>query len=294
MIEKIINKMVFLKKTPRNFTKLILNFFIIFDEFFWKLRVNYFLIFSKKKNQLHYVFKELKNNGYAIFERFYDEKTTNIIKENCLNEINNLPANKISNIETISNLILPNGLRLEKLNESIKLKGLNKLNPFFSNITNNYFFKKICWIYQLNLDSTLIYNLVHDGSFKHSIFSDKISKKMIAGQPHIDNGIHGLRLALALEDIDANNGPTVIFKGSMKMKKIKKNHTNVLLESFGFISDKESGHNLNEKDIEYLEQNCEKTEIICKKGDLVLIDLKSAHYQQILKKGQRHILWRYC
>ena len=74
---------------------------------------------------------------------------------------------------------------------------------------------------------------------------------------------------------------------------MKKNHLNIFLERFGFDVRKESGHNLNKEDLDYLEENSEKVKITCKKGDLILLDLKSAHYQSILKKKERHILWHY-
>ena len=31
----------------------------------------------------------------------------------------------------------------------------------------------------------------------------------------------------------------------------------------------------------------------CKKGDLVIIDLKTAHHGVVPKKGERHLLWFY-
>ena len=117
---------------------------------------------------------------------------------------------------------------------------------------------------------------------------------MIAGQPHIDMSTHTLRCALAIENIEEHNGPTIVFKRSMKMKKLKKNYTNIFLETFGFNTKNESGHNLDSNDITYLEKNSERTKVVCKKGDLVLIDLKTAHYQSTLNRGQRHILWHYC
>ena len=123
---------------------------------------------------------------------------------------------------------------------------------------------------------------------------DLHEKKMIAGQPHVDMQFHSLRCALALDHINDDNGPTIIFKKSMKTKKIKKNHINIFLEKFGFDIKNESGHNLNDDDLQYLEKCSKKIKITCKKGDLILLDLKSAHYQSILKRGQRHLLWHYC
>ena len=80
----------------------------------------------------------------------------------------------------------------------------------------------------------------------------------------------------------------------MKKKKIKKKHVNIFLEQFGFDINSENANDLSKDDLQYLEENSQKVKITCKKGDLILLDLKSAHYQSILKKGHRHILWHYC
>ena len=58
----------------------------------------------------------------------------------------------------------------------------------------------------------LIYNLFHDGNFKHPVFSDKKEQSgTIAGRSHIIFYLHKLRMCLALEDVK-NNGPTVCYK----------------------------------------------------------------------------------
>ena len=86
----------------------------------------------------------------------------------------------------------------------------------------------------------------------------------------------------------------LFLKNQWKKKKIKKNHVNIFLKQFDFDIKNESGHNLSENDLQYLEKNSQKIKITCKKGDLILLDLKSAHYQSTLKRGQRHILWHFC
>ena len=296
MIHKIVNKnrMNFLKKFPRSVALIFFKSIIIIDEIFWTLRMKISIIFFGKKSEIGRVLDKLNTDGYAIFEKYYNDEQIDKIKNECTKLLDVLPAQKINSQEKIENLVLSNGLVVEKLKESIKIKGLNKFNSFFDNISKNVKINKISNIYQLTSSPILIYNLVHDGKYSHPAVSCDTGKIMIAGQPHIDMSTHTLRCGLALENIYEHRGPTIVFRKSMKMKKLKKNYINILLETFGFTTRNESGHNLNNEDIKYLEKNSEKIKIVCKKGDLVLIDLKTAHYQSTLSKGQRHILWHYC
>ena len=286
--------MSFFKKLPKKIVKPIFKVLILFDEIFWNFRIAIFLLFVGKASKLGSTIYQLKENGYAIFENYYNDNYANKIKKNCIKILDNLPAKELNTDNYISNLVLPNGLRVEKLKGSIKIKGLHQTDSFFKEISNNLKIKIISAIYQLTWRPFLIYNLVHDGTFKHPVMGNSVGEKMIAGQAHVDMPFHELRCALALDNINEDNGPTIVFRKSMKKKKIKKNHLNIFLEQFGFDINNESGHNLNKDDLQYLEENSQKVKITCKKGDLILLDLKSAHYQSILKKGQRHILWHYC
>jgi hypothetical protein len=295
MISHLVQKMTLFKKLPKVIVKPIFKVLILFDEIFWNFRIAIFLLFTGKASKLGSAIYQLKENGYAIFEDFYNYDDADKIKKHCIKILDDLPIKDLNTSDYIPNLALPNGLRVEKLKGSIKIKDLDQTDSFFKEISNNLKIKIIKTIYQLAWwRPILIYNLVHDGTFKHPIMSNPIGEKMISGQPHIDLQFHSLRCALALDNINEDNGPTIIYRRSMKKKKIKKNHLNIFLEKFGFDTNNESGHNLNKDDLQYLEENSQKVKITCKKGDLILLDLKSAHYQSILKKGQRHILWYYC
>ena len=50
---------------------------------------------------------------------------------------------------------------------------------------------------------------------------------------------------------------------------------------------------INEEKFKFLERKSDKVYLIGNKGDLTLIDLKTAHAATPLKKSQRHILWCY-
>ena len=63
-----------------------------------------------------------------------------------------------------------------------------------------------------------MYNLVHDGTFKHPVMGNSVGEKMIAGQAHVDMPFHELRCALALDNINDDNGPTIVFRKSMNIR----------------------------------------------------------------------------
>ena len=208
-----------------------------------------------------------------------------------------MPFEKLKTDEYISNLNLENGLRVEKLKGSLKLKGLESINNYLKKITNNIKSNLIIFIYQLTLDKPLlIYNVVHDGSFKHPSVSQASGSEAIAAiaaNVHVDLSIHQLRCAIILEDIEKDNGPTVCYKKSMYLKEIKQNHLNMMLTQFNFKPSSGDVHNVSYEKLKYLEEKTDKTYLTCKKGDLLLLDLKTAHSATPLKSGQRHILWYY-
>ena len=79
----------------------------------------------------------------------------------------------------------------------------------------------------------------------------------------------------------------------MHLKEIKRNHLNMALEKFNFEPESGGGHNITNDKLKFLEAKVDKIYVTCKKGDLLLMDLKSVHLATSLKSGQRHILWYY-
>lgn len=298
LIEKITNKLGFIiKKIPRKVVKPFLFLIMLFDDIFLRLRINLLNIFFSK-NRIFRALKELKSNGVAIVPNFYNEEEVSNIKKNCIKQLDELPLSKLKNNENIPNMsvqINNQYLTLERLGGSLKLKGLQKINTFFKNIGRNFETNLITLVYHLTLSKPfLVYNITHDGSFKHSALpSPKLNDEAIAGKPHVDLYLHKLRCFIALSDVRDDNGPTVFYKNSMNLKEIKKNHLNLFLKNFEFDIDEASSHILNEKKLDYLDKTQGKSLLTCNKGDLVLIDLKTAHYGTLPKKGERHLLWYY-
>ena len=298
ILEKITNKLGFIiKKIPYKIVKPFLFLIILFDNFFLRLRINLLNVFFSKSKILKAMI-DLKNDGVAIIPNFYNEEQVSQIKNNCIKQLDEIPISEIEKNEDILNMsvrINNQELKLERLGGSLKLKGLQKINDFFKKIGRSFEINLITLVYHLNLSRPfLIYNITHDGSFKHyAILNPKPSDEAIAGKPHVDLHLHKLRCFIALNDVKKNNGPTVFYKNSMNLKEIKKNHLNLFLENFKFHIDENGSHILNEKKLDYLEKTEGKSLLTCSKGDLVLIDLKTAHYGTLPKEGERHLLWFY-
>ena len=292
MIYKILTKLKIIAKFSRVIAKPLLKLIIAFDEIFWRFRIFLFTLFLPNKNKFKKAMIELKNTGVSVIPNFYSGEETLNIKNECIKELDKLPFDKLATDNYIANLDLDSGLRVEKLKGSLKLKGLQKINTYLYKITNNIKCNLITFVYQLTTHKPfLIYNVVHDGSFSHPSVPEPCGTEMIAGQAHVDLSIHQLRCAIALEDIEKDNGPTACYKRSMYLKEIKQNHLNMLLEQFNFKPENGGGHYIIEDKLKFLEEKIDKTYVTCKKGDLLLMDLKSVHLATPLKSGQRHILW---
>ena len=285
----------FVKRIPRFIAKPLFLFIISLDDILLKTRIYLFGIFYGKQHKVSKALKDLKTYGVAIIPNFYNEKEVTDMKNSCIEHLDSLPLEKLKTDEYISNMnvnINNQEVYLERLGGSLKLKGINN---FFKDIGKRIEMKLINLIYHLSFKGPfLIYNLTHDGSFKHpAVPMPKTNDEAIAGKAHVDLYKHHLRCFIALDDVRNDNGPTVYYKNSMNFKEIKENHLNLFLKDFDFNLDKGGDHYLNEKKKSFLEKKNLKSKLTCKKGDLALIDLKTAHYGTLPEKGQRHLLWLY-
>ena len=281
IIERIVNKMSFIKKLKQDKAKNFLRIIIKIDEFFWRTRLLFFSTILGKKSKSSRALDDLKNFGVAVVPNFYTEKKVSEIKSKCLDLLDQLNSSKDDRID------------IEKVPNQIKIKGLHKINKYFKSIGRDFKTSLITLAYHLSLSKPyLIYNFYHDGKSDHNIFGEEGKKtETIAGILHIDSYLHQLRMCVALEDVTKENGPTLCYKNSMNLNVIKENHLNIALERFKFHNDKNIGHHINDEKMKHLENNTQKVYITAKKGDLILLDLKTAHCQTLLKKGERHLLW---
>ena len=300
MIYKIINKLTFFKKLNKKFAKPIFSIIINLDDIFFKFRIFLISIFLKKDNKVKKALKQLKENGVAIIENFYSDEEINNLKKECSGILDQIPLEKAKNTEYIQSEsinINEKTIYLEKLGRSIKIKGLNSLNSFFNKIGKKLELNLITLTYHLNKNKPyVIYNVTHDGSAVHPVLKDysKVkSNEAIAGKPHIDLYIHKLRCFVALNDVNEENGATIYYNKSTHSKMLKKYYTNLLLKQFEFKIENGESHYVEGAELNKLNESCKKLFLNCKKGDLALIDLKTAHYGIMPKKGERHLLWFY-
>ncbi|RPG17003.1 MAG: hypothetical protein CBC84_002560 [Pelagibacteraceae bacterium TMED124] len=300
MIHKIISKLTFLKKLNKKLAKPIFTSIIYLDDVFLKLRIFLISIFLKKDNKVKKALKDLKENGVAIIENYYSDDEINKIKKECLMILDQIPLEKAKNTEYIEAArvnIEDKTIYLEKLGKSIKIKGLNFLNSFFNKIGKKMELNLITLTYHLNTSKPyILYNVTHDGSATHPVLKDYSKVKTneaIAGKPHVDLFIHKLRGFVALNDIDKENGATIYYNRSTNSKILKKYYTNLFLEEFDFKIDNKQSNYVDGSELNELSKKCPKLFLNCKKGDLGLIDLKTAHHGIIPKKGERHLLWFY-
>jgi len=294
LITRIVDKFHFIEKLPKKVANPLLKLIIISDDLFWKFRILLTTLIIGKKNKIGKALSELKDTGFAIIPKIYSEKQISKIKEECIRQLDGLPFDKLNTGEYVPNLVLENGLRVEKLEGSIKLKGLHKINLFFKKIGRDFSTNFISLVYHLSSSKPfLVYNVTHDGSFKHPAIPEPCNTKMIAGKTHVDMSLHQLRACLVLDDINKENGPTVLYKNSMNLNLIKQNHLNLFLEQFKFKPNEGGGHFVNENKLKFLEEKVAKIYATAKKGDLILMDLKTPHLASTLGVGQRHLLWYY-
>ena len=298
LINKVVHKLGFLRKFPRPIAKIFFKFLIFFDHIFFEVRVFFLSLFLGKNNKVSKALKDLKNNGVAVISNFYGDEETKKIKDECIKYLDKIPVEKLKTRDYIDNMPVTLGntkLYFERLGGSIKFKGLNNVSNYLKNIIRKYEIDLLIKTYHLILSEPLIvYNVTHTGSFQHPVMlNPEVNDKAIAGNPHLDLYFHQLRCFIALSDVEETNGPTIYYKKSLNINEIKKNHLNLILESFDFKVDKNESHVINSKKIEYLDNMKAKSILKCKKGDLVLMDLKTVHYGTVPKNGERHLLWLY-
>ena len=153
MIIKIINKLKFLKKFNVKIIKPLFISIIYFDDIFLKFRIFLVSIFLTKNNRVVKALQELKKNGVAVINNFYSENEIDNLKSECFKLLDNISIEKVSGPEYIraEPIKIENKvIYLEKLGKSIKLKGLNTINSFFSKIGRRMENNLITMVYHLS------------------------------------------------------------------------------------------------------------------------------------------------
>ncbi len=281
-----------------DFTKFAAQKLIILNNYFLKLKISLLSIFLKKDNRVLKALNDLEVNGVAIIKNFYSDKETEKIKNECFNLLNDVPTNKIDSQDYIQAESISVGSKtiyLEKLGSSIKLKGLNILNSFFSKIGRKIELSLITLVYHNRKSKPyLVYNVSHDGNSTHPVLKNYTgSNEAIAGKPHVDLYYHKLRCFLALGDVKRDNGATIYYNKSRSSNFLEQNYLNLFLSAIDIKINDMDSHYINENKLNDIKMSCKKSYLECQKGDLALIDLKTPHYAVLPKKGERQLLWFY-
>jgi hypothetical protein len=278
---------------------------IFFNHILSKLRLNILIFFVKSNKLTKNNLVEFKKIGITKITNYLNSNEVAEVLQECENELNNLP-NNIPDKIYIENQVLGNGIRIEKMEGSIKIKNLQLINKKLKELTRNkviFFFsafysygifKILKFISIFRTGVTLIYNLTHDGSYKHNAVPGASKGNVIAGMAHFDSPKVNVKGFIALKKIDKQNGPFVCYENSNQFDFLTKYNLDYFYKLHNSKTTSQSELSLIEKKAE---EECKikfKKYVAClNPGDLVLFDTRNVHYASVLEEGQRQILWLY-
>ena len=270
------------------------NLYFYFDELSWKIRINIIIILLFFKPNHKKIFQDLKNHGVAVVNGYFSNEDISNILSLCEEEINKLEKNQdLKEILEVDNLVLNNGVRVEKYYNTIKIKNIGNSNLNLKKFAKKDFILNLLisfYQFKINLSPYLLYSYTHDGNTNFLAAKSHYKDKMIAGEFHADSYKHYIKAYIPLKDVDEENGPLTIFKSSMYDKKIQASLNNIYLVEKGILNIR-NPHVIENESIEG--GRFEKFVANNKKCDLVIFDTRNIHYASVLKKGERKILWYY-
>ena len=270
---------------------------IYLDEILWNLRINIYLIFFGKKNKIGKALFDLKVDGIAVINNYFDINEVEEIKNKCLIEIKKLPFDELNKSKYIPGIDINKDMSVEKIDGSIKIKNLENSSTFFSNLSHNKLIKIIANLYLFRIKSfrsgaNLIYNLTFGEKISDIDIKPLSDGKQIANATHIDKGLRGLKALVALDNINSENGPFKCIKQTSFSKDLLENYYGWLLRKDGF-DNIQKPEIINFAKLRKVFRNKEKFVAKLNKGDLVLFESRSIHLPSTFRKGQRHLLWYY-
>ena len=233
------------------------------------IRLMFFRMFFFKK-EIKQCAIEIKRNGYIILRSGYFNKNINL--DSTIQECKKI-KNKCSDVL--------------KLKGSIRYKRLEKYSSYIKSLTLNQRWIDLNYLYTFkkSIPVTMLSETrkINDESKVNEIFAE---------YPHFDIFKHQLKIALALTDIEIDNGPTEILPRTSSYQ-------------FGaFISYFSSWLALNrvtndtkpflsDKFIKKLYKNNKPKKLTLKKGELLIFDTRNFHKATKIFNGKREILWFY-
>jgi ectoine hydroxylase-related dioxygenase (phytanoyl-CoA dioxygenase family) len=245
-------------------------------------------LFSAKKakgyySNFHNILKGLKENGYYKIENFYDQ-----------NAIKDLNKHSYAILDSVDKITADNVVNVETKEGEIKIKNVDIFSNILKAYTHEFIFILISiFFYGRPRLPVVKFHLVHDGSFQHNKVPGK-SKKRISGYFHVDSlEKHVLKAIIFLDDVTPETGgETIMIPNSYKKLRYFVNHEK-------YEKAKDTPNQFFKDDIE-IENELKEAKILSEpntkhlygnKGDVILIDSCNAHKGNILKAGQRAVLW---
>lgn len=223
---------------------------------------------------LHNIVNNLYIKGYAIVPNYYTSDEV----EN-LNQLVNQILDDIKDTKEDDRY-------LERVEGQVKVKHIQSKYLQLRRYSTELLFTFISlFFYGRPKIPSVLCTVTHDGSFLHSSVPGACMQP-IAGESHVDGYRHYLKAIIFLEDVNIENGPTAIIKGSYRNKKLLPTFLK-LMRKKGEVVDIPSDIS------EELKKNNPPQYLTGKKGDLILIDTCNIHWASALNKGCRKLLWFY-
>ena len=245
-------------------------------------------IFSIRKTKgyysnFHNILKGIKENGYYRMENFYDK-----------NAIENLNKHGYAVLDIVDKISASNPTNVETKEGEIKIKNIDDFSKILRIYTHEFFYILISiFFYGRPRLPVVKFHLVHDGSFQHNNVPGK-SAKRISGYFHVDSlEKHVLKAIVFLDDVTPETGgETIMIPNSYKKLRYFVNHEK-------YEKAKDTPNKFFKDDIE-IEDELKEAKVLTEsntkhlygnKGDVIFVDTCNAHKGNILKSGQRAVLW---
>ena len=288
-----------IKKIKKN----ISIFNVILCHFISNLKLNFISLVLNKNSSYKKYIDEFKSKGCVVIPGYFSEKEVSKVFKLNIDELNKVPQDLVQ--ERMDNIKLDSGVLIEKIRGSIKLKNIensnNDLKKLFKlnyiSIFSGFYSYGILnlkkFLYSVIHGPLLLYNLTHDGSFKHYAVPDKVLDEVIAGDPHIDSPLPGIKAFVALKTLNIDNGPFCYFESSNSFKHLKNFYIKLFFAEKKIDNIENTSRTLNKELISYCKNNFNLYKATINAGDLVIFDTCGVHFASKLEKGQRHLMFLY-
>lgn len=229
----------------------------------------------------------MRRDGYAILPAYLSEAEIAYLQAVC-----DKSAEEIADLKGDSNLIA-------QAPGSLRLRHMESRNPEM-----DYFRRHI----KIAMLSACLHGRLHWPSVQYSATYDgQCNPDFVSGRAdtpfggicHMDQWHHQLKAIFLLDDVSAENGPLMLYRGTWRpqwagfdvyrLKKWNKTHKGPLPASLAHLCDDNFPREVSAR----LEKRSAAVPITGKAGDLVLLDTRTLHFAGKIETGKRRLLWFY-